>query len=352
MTDLLLAVLKGKGGAPEPIHINTSDPRPLETLGRFDITNVWLALRHITSFLVALVRFPRADVYVPISQQTWAFVRDALFLLAARAARRPCYVHLHGGYFHEFYATAPWPLQVLIRSSLRDVHQAWVLTPSFLTQFDGLVPRARVHILENAVEDKVNLPMPRNGNAGELRVLYIGYLSREKGCFDLLDALEQLEGHEKEIQVRFVGEAPEATRNLIEERSETLAQRNVSVELTGPAAPHSRWKHYEWADVVVVPIRNRFEGQPLVLLEALAAGRPIVTTEVAGIVDTVGRDGSALVVPLGHPTEFAQALRALAESAELRQTLGENARNLYEARYRPNRFQDDLVGLLSLRESR
>jgi glycosyltransferase involved in cell wall biosynthesis len=64
-------------------------------------------------------------------------------------------------------------------------------------------------------------------------------------------------------------------------------------------------------DVFVLP--SFYEGIPLALVEAMAAGRPVVATAVAGNVDVVGNDGCGVLVPPGDATALAAAVTGLLE---------------------------------------
>jgi len=347
MTFLLIETLRAGDRLAD--HVDTSDRRPLQTVGRLDIANIWLAFRHIGQFSRALWRHRGCRVIVPISQGRWGFIRDATLLFATRLARRRCYVHLHGGHFRYFYANSGRPLRALIRTALKSVEQAWVLTPSLMDQFEGLIDPARVYVLENAVANQDN-GVPSVGGDGHhsLKALYLGNVIPEKGCFDLLDALEHLGEAARDIQVRFVGEMGSSIEAALKSRGAALRGYGVSIDLPGPCPSDEKDRHYKWADVFVLPTRYAFEGQPLVLLEALAAGLPIVATRHAGIPDTVSDGINSLLVEPGDPRGLASALLTLRKDARLRRQLGRNARKRYEMRYQPERFQKDVLWLTSL----
>jgi glycosyltransferase involved in cell wall biosynthesis len=169
----------------------------------------------------------------------------------------------------------------------------------------------------------------------------------EKGCFDLLDALVYLADDARGMKVRFVGEAAPWVHDALTDRARFLKQHGIDVEIMGPCSGNERQRHYEWAHMFVFPTRYLFEGQPLVLLEALAAGLPIVTTRRTAILDTVSNGGEALLIAPGDTSELANAIRRLLADPELRRLLAQNARSLYEAKYRASRFRDDVVRLLS-----
>jgi len=341
-TELLLASL-GQGVA---CHLDTRDERPVDTIGRFELENVRLGLKHAAQLIGLLRRNPGADVYLPISQGSGGFLRDSLFIGAATAAGRRVYVHLHGGSFAEFHRTSGPVMRSVIARVLRPVHEAWVLTPSLADAFDGLIPRERVRIVENAVADPG--PLVRRAPAAEgFNVLYMANLFPTKGCFELTRALRELGERAAGWQVRFAGSAaPEVEWRLREEAAE-LSRAGVSVELAGVVSGEAKRDALGWADLFAFPTHYPQEGQPLVLLEAMAAGLPILSTRHAGIPDTV-RDDSEGVLVEPHDTEaLAGALALLASDADLRARLGRNGRARYEERYTPARLAREVQAVWS-----
>lgn len=102
-------------------HLDTSDGRPAYTTNTLDPLNVMLALKHVWDLIVLLARHRDAQLYEPISQGRWGFLRDASLIGVTRIARRPVTLHLHGGLFAEFYAKAPAWERWLIRRALGQV---------------------------------------------------------------------------------------------------------------------------------------------------------------------------------------------------------------------------------------
>jgi len=76
-----------------------------------------------------------------------------------------------------------------------------------------------------------------------------------------------------------------------------------------------------------------FEGTPLALLEAMAAGKPVVTSAIAGVDEVVGDGETGLLVRAGDPEALAEALRRVVGDAELRARLGAAARRRAEAEH-------------------
>jgi glycosyltransferase involved in cell wall biosynthesis len=329
-------------------HLDTRDPRPVDTVGRLDVRNSLLALRHGVRLVRLIAASPGATVYVPLSQGRWGFTRDALFVAVARAARRPVIGHLHGGAFDRFYAGSGPLMRLVIRRAVAALEEVWVLTPSLRSVFDGLTEDDRIFVVQNAVPEPIPDPgasaAPRDDERG-FRLLYLSNLLPDKGCFDLLDALDELGDAAAGWTVRIAGEAEPDVAAQVAERGARLARRGCRLDFVGEVAGEAKAGCWSWADAFVLPTRFR-EGQPLVILEAMAAGLPIVTTDHPGITDTARPDREAVVVEPADPRGLARALLQLAEDPALRERLGSSGRERYEASYRPERLRDDLARLL------
>jgi glycosyltransferase involved in cell wall biosynthesis len=343
---LLLSTLRSRGFLAA--HLDISDRRSLANIGRLDLQNVRLGAQHASTLVRLMRRHPGACVYLPIAQEPWGFVRDAVFTVLAAVRNRRIYLHFHGGEFNRFYAQSNPLLRFAIRRTLASAFQVWVLTPSRRSSFDGLVPTQRIRVLENAVTDPAteehSPPIARPSGEGAFRILYLSNTMPSKGPFVLLSAIERIGSTARNIHLRIVGSGdPRSTRGLRERVLKLTC--TASVELVGPVFGAQKLEQYKWADVFVFPSYAP-EGQPLVLLEAMACGLPIVATR-KGCIPETARDGQeALLIPPRDAGALATVIDQLLSNPDLRATLGRNARARYEARYTPQRFERELVRLL------
>jgi len=349
MTGQLLSALKELGAYAD--HVNTRDPRPLSTIGRLDIRNVMLGFRHAWQLDRLLARRRDAvGVHVSISQVSWGFLRDAVFVGVVRLRRRRLFLHLHGGLLAEFYRDSAPPMRWLIRRVLGEAYQAWALTPSLRSQFQGLVAEDRVHCISNVVDDPLNGGLPsllaEQSNTNKIHILYLANLLPEKGCFDVLAALRLLGKDSGGWEVRLVGPAAPDVEQRLRGEIDALPEGSARVTLVGEITGKNKSEQYRWADIFVYPTRYPPEGQPLVLLEALGAGLPIVATRWAGIPDTVEDHREGLLIEPGDEHALAATLVRLSRDPGFRRSLGAAARVRYETCYRPERLVRDLRKLL------
>jgi len=330
-------------------HIDTRDDRSLANLNRLDAENVRLGLLAAWRLCALMRRHPDSGVYVQISQGRWGFLRDALWVWLAVAARRPVYIHLLGGRFRSFHDESGPLMRPLIRATVGRARACWVLTPSLRACFDGIAEPERVGVLSCRVEDPLaGGPIPdRSERNGALRLLFLSNLREGKGHDLLLAALSRIGPRAAGWHVRLVGEHDAAAARRVRSWVEARPEPTLELELAGPRSGAEKAEELAWADVFVFPTSYRNEGQPLVVLEAMAAGLAIVSTKHRGIPDTVRNGEEALLTDPGDVDELAGALERLAGDPALRARLGAAARVRYEEHFVPERMDAELEGLLS-----
>ncbi len=160
-----------------------------------------------------------------------------------------------------------------------------------------------------------------------LRVLSIGRLVEKKGFSLGIEAVREGLGRGVSIDYRIIGDGP-----LLGSLRMLARERGVSsvVRLTGPAGQEEVLRALESSDVLIAPsVTSRDgdqEGIPMVLMEAMACGLPVVASRHGGIPELVEDERSGMVVPEGDSSGVAEALARLALDEGLRRTLGQAAR--------------------------
>ncbi|MCU1373659.1 MAG: glycosyltransferase family 4 protein [Actinomycetia bacterium] len=170
-------------------------------------------------------------------------------------------------------------------------------------------------------------PVARPGT-GPLEVLCVGRLVPEKGQEVLLRAVADLTRRGIDVRATFVGDGP---RRAALEKAAAEAGITDRVTFTGSVGQDDIRRHYDAADVFCLP--SFAEGVPVVLMEAMASGLPVVTTRITGVPELVEHGTSGVLVPPGRADALADALAELAADAARRNALGVAGRRMVEAEF-------------------
>ncbi len=321
------------------LHVDTSDHREIAAVGRLDLWNVWLAARHALAFGVALLRRP-ALCYLPVARNRLGFLRDAALLLLARLARRSCVVHFHGRGFSDFYAAEPRWLRLLIRLALHGRTHAVVLGESRRQEFAGLLPDARVHAVPNGIPDHAH-----PGVADEPRerlVLHLATLMREKGVFGVIEAAHKTQQALPDATFVLAGDwYREEERN---QAQAYLAEHGLEdrVQIAGPVHGAAKAELLARAAAMAFPSRYPYEGHPLVVLEALCSGTPVIATPIGCVPEMICNGREGFLVAEGDADALGARLVELLGDEELRRRMGHAARRRYEEAFTSQRFAERL----------
>lgn len=317
-------------------HLDTSDRRDAENLGRWDAHNLILGFSNLAELAARLLRRRHRLVYIPISQNIPAFLRDALFILSARLLGSRVAVQLHGGYFRTFYEQAPGWFRAFARFTLRRAAVLIVLSDEFRPIFSGLAEPNKIHVVENGVPDLFagcECPVEFGGEKSRT-LLYLGTLNRTKGILELIEAVALLSAELPDLRLRVAGNWSEPDARAEAEASIARHALGARVEFTGNVDGEAKRAFLSSGCLFCLPTRYLFEGQPLVLLEAMSAGLPVLSTCHGAIASTVadGVTGRLLETPVS-PEALARALREMLADPQALQRMGAAGRVRFLQRY-------------------
>jgi glycosyltransferase involved in cell wall biosynthesis len=179
---------------------------------------------------------------------------------------------------------------------------------------------------EAAATTRRRLGLPAGGHV----IVTGARLERRKGHAHLIDAVSRLPADIRQhVTLVFAGQGPE--RDDLERRI-AGAGLGMTIRLVGNQA--NMWNLYNIADLVVLPSTG-FEDFPIVVLEAMAAGRPVIGTRMAGIPEQVVDGETGSVVPPADAAALAAAIESLLHDPERRAAMGAAGRARFDANYAP-----------------
>ena len=286
-----------------------------------------LALRAAVAGRLAERRYDVAHVH-------WVVPNAALVADILSAHGTPAVVSVHGS--DVFVAEKLWPARVLARRALRRAGSVTACSADLLERTRRLgAPAARSRVVPYGVDLASFSPEASGAGIRALLgvpdhvflVLGVGRLVEKKGFSYLVEAMARLGG----AHLAIAGEG-----DLRRELAGQASAAGVVLHLPGALQRAAVAAALAAADVVAVPSvvdrAGNVDGLPNVLLEALAAGKPVVASRVAGIPDVVEHGRNGLLVPEKDPEALAGALERLRRDPETRRLLGAEARRRAEQR--------------------
>ncbi len=160
---------------------------------------------------------------------------------------------------------------------------------------------------------------------GRTNILFVGRLEKRKGLRYLLGAYSRLKWDWPDIRLLVVGRGKPD-----EESYRIIAERNLQdVVFLGNVSEEDKARYYKSADIYCSPATGR-ESFGVVLLEAMAAGAPVVASNIEGYSSVITHDREGLLVPPKDEARLAEALDALLAMPEHRRRLAAQARTTVE----------------------
>jgi glycosyltransferase involved in cell wall biosynthesis len=232
-----------------------------------------------------------------------SFVRKAAASALCATAGVPVVLHVHNGRFDEFARSAPAPLRRLVVATLTRAAVVVAVSEPMAAALRTIAPRARITTVANPVARFPDRDRPPSGSP---RVVFAGRVGAAKGTFVLLEAWARLRP-----------ETRDRARLVVLGNGDVDVARELVDRLGIWSTCDVRgWvPHTEATTVIagsdVLVLASRSEGQPLAVLEAMAAGLCVVATPVGGIPDLVEHGRTGLLVPPDDPDALAATLDGL-----------------------------------------
>jgi glycosyltransferase involved in cell wall biosynthesis len=195
---------------------------------------------------------------------------------------------------------------------------------------EGGVGTTRLRLVPNSTP----LAAPARASAARPYLLYSGRLSREKGIACLIRAVDGLD-----VDLLVAGDGPEAEAMR---RLAAGTKQPSRVRFLGHCQRSALQELLAGALLIVVP-SEWYENAPMAVLEAFAAGKPVVASAIGGIPELVRPGETGALFPPGDSVRLNEALRSLLASPATVARLGENAREMAKNRFSPDVHLRELV---------
>ncbi|MBK8229018.1 MAG: glycosyltransferase [Candidatus Eisenbacteria bacterium] len=273
--------------------------------------------------------------------------------------------HLHAGFAHVPASVVHWAARLIgrnwsfaahakdlylsdrksLRNKLDAARFAWTCTEAngeFLRSLGSTTP---VHVGYHGT--RLDGPAAPRASSADRRILAVGRLVPKKGLIDLVRACALLRDQGSAFSLTVVGDGPERGPLEAEVKSLGLGEQ---VSFLGALPPSEVREHYRQASLFVLPCivleNGDRDGIPNVLVEAMTAGLPVISTRVSAIPELIRDNVTGLLVDPHAPEQLAQAIRASLDDPIAARRRAEHAAIDVRERFDLSRNSERLAALM------
>ena len=295
-----------------------------------------------TCWLLASHRYDLC--YLAITCHGVGFLKDAPFVLLCKLLGRKVVIHQHNkGMVKDVDRPIyRWLLPMVYRHT-KVILLSWRL----YADIEKVVKREQVMICPNGIPDTNCSKTSVERHNDVLHILFLSNLIVSKGVLVLLDALNIL----KERGYRFVcdfvgGETKELNGRRFAHEIETRGLNGIAL-YHGRKYGKDKEDFLQMADMLVFPTYYFNECFPLVILEAMMYGLPVISTDEGGIRDEVKDGKNGFVVKPHDAVALADAIQRLLDDKDARQTMGAEGRRMFKEQFTMECFENNIKGILN-----
>jgi glycosyltransferase involved in cell wall biosynthesis len=325
------------------VHLDLADRRGIQHVNKPDLHDVFLFFRQWVRLLNILFHKRPALTYLVLSQSTIGFIRDSFLIWPAVISGSRIVLHLHGGNFQQWATERSLVMKAYVRMVLRRTTRAIVLGETLKRQFEGFVNEANIVVVPNGIDwPRTNSSTTPVRIKSRFQILHLSTLSHLKGALVLIKAIPIILRHRQDVE--FICAGPWSHTEDQQWAETFIAEQGISdhVHFTGQVDGDAKATLFESADLFVFPGIQQ-EGQPLVVIEAMAAGLPVIFTNRGCLRDTVIDKESGMEVPINDPEKLAETIIQLLNHPDALKEMGARARQRYASIYTKKRHIENMI---------
>lgn len=323
-------------------HINLLMSRSVNESGSISLVKLFRSIKVWFILLGKLIKSRPNLCYFALTTTGAAFYRDFLLVVLLRIYRVKTIYHLHNK-------------GILDKSNNKFNNLAYkyvfknssiiLLSMKLYTDVELYVPKSRVYVCPNGITDSFQLKTSDIYLSDKpVRILFLSNLLIAKGVFDLINACAILKDKGLRYECDFIGGIGDIND---EEFNNLIVKNELSEKVRYLGGKYNEEKElaFQQADIFVLPTYN--ECFPLVLIEAMKFGLPVISTYEGGIPDIVEDGVTGYLVPPKDVSKLADKLELLITDKLLRDKMGKAGRLKFEKQFTFNIFEKRIKEVLT-----
>lgn len=335
---------KGLGGISRVVDIWMKNDfffnpqvRYIATTGAAGRSKLFYALKAFLQFIFSLGS--AQAIYIHSAAYT-SFARKSIFILPAIICKKRIILHIHPTDFYIFLKSTKGFLHHYFFFLLGHVKAFIVLSEEMKNKMLSIFPNTNTYVMKNAINVKEmakSYDYQRENNY----LLYLGWYIKEKGVYDLIDAIGMLVKDGHTVKLTLYGN--KGRNQLKEYVSENGLADYVSVN--GWIGFEKKLGQLYRCTALVLPSHS--EGIPNVILEAMATQTPIISTCVGGLKEILRDNYNAIITEDQNPKDLSEKIKKCLDNKILRESIAGNAYEEVKEQYDVNVIKDRYLEIMN-----
>lgn len=286
------------------------------------LQKIFKAIGAYFSFLKEMV-INRPDLVHIHSSFGGSFYRKLPFVYIANIFNIPIINHIHGSEIANFYINASEKKKKIVESCFDKCSYLVVLSEEWRKKLEVVKTETPKTVIENY--STIHKECLKKKNYQNKTILFLGFITELKGCFDIPDIAEKVIEHNANVKFVLAGSGEiEKLQNIIEEKK-------ISQYFSFPGWVKQKEKENLLKDADIFFLPSHTEAMPMSILEAMGYGLPVITSNVGGIPQLVENGKNGYMTEPGDIDGFAQMILELIGNNELIYEMGkEGIEKAYE----------------------
>ncbi|MBK9990468.1 MAG: glycosyltransferase [Verrucomicrobia bacterium] len=325
----------------ELVHVDASFSRQMSDMRSVAWRKLWKLFWLPARIIVAKFR-SGSDIllYSPSGPTRSAAIKDAWILGLSRPFFRTTVFHVHASGIGDYLKATRTTWAGIARHAL--YHPTWLIRLSPATPRDDIALIARhTASIPNCIRDEAELlAIHRTATVdGPLRILFVGLHIPSKGLRILLDAIIELKREGIIVYIETLGSFSDPV--FANECRETIQTENLNehFRFLGPVFGAQKIGAFARADLMVFPTYFDSETLPLVVIEAMAAGLPVISTRWRGIQDLIDDGRTGFLIEPRQTAPVITAIKTIHLDRNLIRAMGDAARERFKQNYSQAAFR-------------
>ncbi len=309
-------------------HFDTRINYDIKAIGEKKINKFFLVFKNYKNYLEKLRKTRPELILIPISQSTLGFIKDSVYIFSGSRLRIKILLHLRGSNLLNWLNSSSLFTRKFFRYILNLTSGGIVLGESLKYLLNDYFRPEQIHVVPNG--GNFNYSSVKK-SYNKLKILCLSNMIQSKGIEDVIDAAAIVDRNVRN-SVTFILAGEWLNEKFKKHSLEKILTGNLPVVIYSKITPEQKIELLSEANVFVFTPREP-EGHPWVIIEAMAASLPVISTNQGAIAESVIDGINGFIVDSKSPYQIAEKIKFFVDNPDLLIKMGNESFRIYKEKY-------------------